>query len=284
MPHNPKSKSKKKPKKAKFKSLKKESLTYELKHVKEEASMETLSVDDDDVDDGTYLDTMSPYSSMRRKRKKAELAIGIDKKRSKKKTKKFKKDPEICSLNVDSDLSGQQHDRSMELKPYEVVVSDIEKKSTSRSKVGGKISISTMPVKRVLMIKSEKLKKGNVWLKDCVPPPDLWMPQEDAVLCAVVHEYGPHWSLVSETLYGMTAGGFYRGRYRHPVHCCERFRELIHRYVFSTPEYPINNEKMSNMVSGKALLKVTEVSLISLLSNVLHILEKIEREDAENMK
>ncbi|KAJ6715416.1 hypothetical protein OIU85_026868 [Salix viminalis] len=95
MPHNPKSKSKKKPKKAKFKSLKKESLTSELKHVKEEASMETF---------------------MRRKRKKAELAIGIDKKRLKKKTKKFKKDPEICTLNVDSDLSGQQHDRSMELK------------------------------------------------------------------------------------------------------------------------------------------------------------------------
>ncbi|KAB5574368.1 hypothetical protein DKX38_001562 [Salix brachista] len=273
MPHNPKSKFKKKPKKAKFKSLKKESLTSELKHVKEEASMETLSVDDDDdddddVDDGTYLDTMSPYSSMRRKRKKAELAIGIDKKRSKKKTKKFKKDPEICTLNVDSDLSGQQHDRSMELKAYEAVVSDIEQKPTSRSKMGGKISISTMPVKRVLMIKSEKLKKGNVWLKDCVPPPDLWMPQEDAVLCAVVHEYGPHWSLVSETLYGMTAGGFYRGRYRHPVHCCERFRELIHKYVLSSPEYPINNEKMSNMVSGKALLKVTEDNIRMLLNVV----------------
>jgi E1A-binding protein p400 len=150
----------------------------------------------------------------------------------------------------------------MELKPYEVV-SDLEQKPAGRSKMGGKISISTMPVKRVLMIKPEKLKKGNVWSRDCVPPPDSWLPQEDAILCAVVHEYGPHWSLVSETLYGMAAGGFYRGRYRHPVHCCERFRELIHRYVLSSPEYPINNEKMSNMVSGKALLKVTEVSLIS---------------------
>ncbi|KAF9690190.1 hypothetical protein SADUNF_Sadunf01G0169900 [Salix dunnii] len=268
MPHNTKSKSKKKPKKAKFKSLKKESLTSELKHLKEESSMENLSVDDDDDDDGTYLDTMTPYSSMRRKRKNAELANGIDKRRLKKKTKKFKKDPEICTLNVDSDLSGQQHDRSMELKPYEVVVSDIEHRPASRSKMGGKISISTMPVKRVLMIKSEKLKKGNVWLKDCVPPPDLWMPQEDAVLCAVVHEYGPHWSLVSETLYGMTAGGFYRGRYRHPVHCCERFRELIHKYVLSSPEYPINNEKMSNMVSGKALLKVTEDNIRMLLNVV----------------
>ncbi|KAJ6947660.1 hypothetical protein NC651_002130 [Populus alba x Populus x berolinensis] len=272
MPRNPKLKSKKKPKKAKFKSLKKESLTSELKHVKEEESMETLSVDDDDdvidVDDGTYSDTMSPCSSMRRKRKKAESAIGIDKTRSKKKTKKFKKGPETCTFNVDSDLSGKQHDKSMELKPNEVVVSDIEQKPASRSKMGGKISISTMPVKRVLMIKPEKLKKGNVWLKDCVPPPDLWMPQEDAVLCAVVHEYGPHWSLVSETLYGMTAGGFYRGRYRHPVHCCERFRELIHRYVLFSPENLINNEKMSNMVSGKALLKVTEDNIRMLLNVV----------------
>ncbi|KAJ6963829.1 protein PHOTOPERIOD-INDEPENDENT EARLY FLOWERING 1-like isoform X2 [Populus alba x Populus x berolinensis] len=273
MPRNPKLKSKKKPKKAKFKSLKKESLTSELKHVKEEESMETLSVDDDDddvidVDDGTYSDMMSPCSSMRRKHKKAESAIGIDKTRSKKKTKKFKKGPETCTFNVDSDLSGKQHDKSMELKPNEVVVSDIEQKPASRSKMGGKISISTMPVKRVLMIKPEKLKKGNVWLKDCVPPPDLWMPQEDAVLCAVVHEYGPHWSLVSETLYGMTAGGFYRGRYRHPVHCCERFRELIHRYVLFSPENLINNEKMSNMVSGKALLKVTEDNIRMLLNVV----------------
>ncbi|CAK7357000.1 unnamed protein product [Dovyalis caffra] len=268
-PRNPKSKSKKKPKKAKFKSLKKESLTSELKHLKEEASTETLSVDDDDeiyLDDGTYSDTMSPYSSVQRKRKKAESAIGTEKKRSRKKTKKFKRAPETCPFNVDSDLSRKQHDRSMELKQYEVVVSDLEQKPVSRSKMGGKISISTMPVKRVLMIKPEKLKKGNVWSKDCVPPPDLWLPQEDAILCAVVHEYGPQWSLVSETLYGMTAGGFYRGRYRHPVHCCERFRELIHRYVLSSPEYPISNEKMSNMVSGKALLKVTEDNIRMLLN------------------
>uniref|UniRef100_A0A6N2KFJ9 DNA helicase n=1 Tax=Salix viminalis TaxID=40686 RepID=A0A6N2KFJ9_SALVM len=269
VPRNPKSKSKKKPKKTKFKSLKKESLTSELKHMKVEASIETLSADDDDDDDddddGTYSDTMSPYSRAQRKRKKAESAIDTDKKRSRKKSKKFEKAPETCPFDVDLDLSGKQHCRSMEFKPYEVV-SDLEQRPAGRSKMGGKISISTMPVKRVLMIKPEKLKKGNVWSRDCVPPPDSWLPQEDAILCAVVHEYGPHWSLVSETLYGMTAGGFYRGRYRHPVHCCERFRELIHRYVFSSPEYPINNEKMNNMVSGKALLKVTEDNIRMLLN------------------
>ncbi|KAF3442635.1 hypothetical protein FNV43_RR16551 [Rhamnella rubrinervis] len=90
------------------------------------------------------------------------------------------------------------------------------------------------------------------------------LAEEDAILCAVVHEYGPHWSLVSEILYGMTAGGFYRGRYRHPVHCCERFRELIQRYVLSTPDNP-NYEKVSYMGSGKALLKVTEDNIRMLL-------------------
>ncbi|KAJ6706555.1 HELICASE SRCAP [Salix purpurea] len=138
VPRNPKSKSKKKPKKTKFKSLKKESLTSELKHMK--------------------VETMSPYSRAQRKRKKAESAIDTDKKRSRKKSKKFEKAPETCPFDVDLDLSGKQHCRSMELKPYEVV-SDLEQRPAGRSKMGGKISISTMPVKRVLMIKPEKVKE-----------------------------------------------------------------------------------------------------------------------------
>ncbi|OMO82621.1 hypothetical protein COLO4_22907 [Corchorus olitorius] len=89
--------------------------------------------------------------------------------------------------------------------------------------------------------------------------------EEDAILCAVVHEYGPHWSLVSETLYSMTAGGFYRGRYRHPVHCCERYRELIQRHILAAPDSSVN-EKISNAGSGKALLKVTEDNIQMLLN------------------
>lgn len=279
MPSNPKPKSKKKPKKAKFKSLKKGSLTSELKNVKEEPSMETMSIDDDVIyhEEVTYSDVMSPYSSTQKKRKKVELTIDVEaEKSSRKKSKKFKKTPEMCPLDLDSNMSGKQHDDSMEFRSYDNAVVDLEHKPASRSKMGGKISITAMPVKRVLMIKPEKVKKGNIWSRDCVPSPDLWLPQEDAILCAVVHEYGPHWSLVSETLYGMTAGGFYRGRYRHPIHCCERFRELIQRYVLSAPENPIN-EKMSNTGSGKALLKVTEVSLTwSLMFICLHTLGQIE--------
>ena len=94
--------------------------------------------------------------------------------------------------------------------------------------------------------------------KDCIPPADFWLPQEDAILCAVVHEYGPNWSLVSETLYGMSGGGSYRGRYRHPVHCCERFGELFQKYVLLSLDNA-NHEKINSPGSGKALLKVTEV-------------------------
>lgn len=263
MSSDPKPKSKKKPKKAKFKSLKKGSLASELKPVKNEAPTEPMSTDDEINFHENFIssDIVSPISSVQKKRKKTESTLdGEDEKTSKKKSKKLKKPrPEKCSLDLDSNLSGVQHDEPIDSKPCESAV-DIEQRPASRSRMGGKVSITTMPVKRVLMIKPEKLKKANIWSRECVPSADFWLPQEDAILCAVVHEYGPHWSLVSEILYGMAAGGYYRGRYRHPVHCCERFRELIQRYVLSAPDNP-NIEKVCNTGSGKALLKVTEVGI-----------------------
>ncbi|KAF5743891.1 protein PHOTOPERIOD-INDEPENDENT EARLY FLOWERING 1 isoform X2 [Tripterygium wilfordii] len=260
MSRDPKPKSKKKHKKAKFKSLKKGSLTSELKYLKEEQSMELMSVDEDlDSHEFTDSDIVSPKSNVHKKRKKTEITVEEEK--HSKKFKKIKK-----GLEVDSkfNLSGKQHYNFMELKSCESMVLDLEKRHPSRSKMGGKISITTMPLKRVLMIKPEKLKKGNLWSRDCVPSPDFWLSQEDAILCAVVHEYGPHWNLVSDILYGMTAGGFYRGRYRHPVHCCERFRELVQKYVLSASDNP-TNEKPGNAGSGKALLKVTEDNIRMLL-------------------
>jgi hypothetical protein len=272
MTSDPKPKSKKKPKKAKFKSLKKGSLASELKPAKEEPSTERMSIDDENIcrEVITSSEFVSPISSAQKKRKKAETTLDCEEKTMKKKSKKLKKTPhEICPLDIDSNLSGMQHDEPIDPKSCESVV-DIEQKPTSRSRMGGKVSITTMPVKRVLMIKPEKIKKANIWSRECVPSPDFWLPQEDAILCAVVHEYGPQWSLVSETLYGMTAGGYYRGRYRHPVHCCERFRELVQRYVLSAPDNA-NIEKVSNAGSGKALLKVTEVSMVilNILVNLL---------------
>lgn len=224
-----------------------------------------MSIDDDFYDeDAAFSDAMSLPSTLQKKRKKAELTLyddGESEKSSKKKSKKLKKALPARSPDSDSKPLRKHHDSSIELKTCESMVIDLEQKSASRSKVRGKISITAMPVKRVLMIKPEKMKKGNVWSRDCVPSPDVWLPQEDAILCAAVHEYGPHWSLVTDILYGMTAGGFYRGRYRHPVHCCERFRELIQRFILSAPDNS-NNEKVSNVGSGKALLKVTEVCLV----------------------
>ncbi|XP_059662554.1 protein PHOTOPERIOD-INDEPENDENT EARLY FLOWERING 1 isoform X2 [Cornus florida] len=263
----PKPKSKKKPKKAKFKSLKKGALASESKSVsksvKDEPSVEPMSVDDEiDHDVISSPDMISPHSTVEKKRKRAPDGDGIKITKSKK-VKKAR--PETNLSLLDSNLRGRQHNEPKYLKLCESIDVDLEQKSISRSKAGGKISITAMPIKRVLTIKPEKLKKkGNIWSKDCFPSPDFWSPQEDALLCAVVHEYGPNWSLVSETLYGMTAGGFFRGRVRHPVHCCERFRELIQRYVLSSADN-FNNEKASNTGSGKALLRVTEENMRMLL-------------------
>ncbi|KAK9276401.1 hypothetical protein L1049_005934 [Liquidambar formosana] len=266
---DPKPKLKKKPKKAKFKSLKKGSLASESKAVKDQSPVELVPIDDEVIchEVVTRSDMVSPYSIMQKKRKKDEAAPDTEEEIfKKKKSKKFKKAPnEICRRVLDSNLSDKQHEESKESKSCEGMVVDIEPKPAFRGKAGGKISITAMPVKRVLMIKAEKLKKkGNIWSRECFPSPDVWLPQEDAILCAIVHEYGPHWSLVSETLYGMTAGGLYRGRFRHPVHCCERFRELVQRYILSTAD-SFNNEKVSNTGSGKALLKVTEDNIHMLL-------------------
>lgn len=225
-----------------------------------------VSTDDDDQDDRGYgsssnSDMVSPHLRMHMRGKKRDLAVDIEEvqQTSKKKAKKHRK-----SL-LNSDMKYKQpsalHDELVPLKPSDSIVVDNELKPTSRGKTTGKKFITSMPIKRVLMIKPEKLKKGNLWSRDCVPLPDSWSPQEDAILCAVVHEYGPNWSLVSGTLYGMTAGGAYRGRYRHPVYCCERYRELIQRYILSLSDGAMN-EKNLNAVSGKALLKVTEVRLI----------------------
>ncbi|MFS7908575.1 putative DNA helicase chromatin remodeling SNF2 family [Helianthus anomalus] len=242
-----KPKSKKKAKKTKFKSLKKEALSSETRTANFESSN---VIDDDDDDDDLYEELI-----IVKKRKKPVDDIEV---KFSKKSKKVKKIPEPSPLDLDSNsvpspldeplkdlkLSGSNNDnREVDHKPI-----------INRSKTGIKISITSMPVKRVMTIRLEKLKKGSIWPNDCFPVPDSWLPSEDSVLCAIVHEYGVNWSLASDVLYGMTAGGFYRGIVRHPVHCCERYRELVQKHVLSTFDNNIHNEKSS----GKALLRVSE--------------------------
>ncbi|XP_057423280.1 protein PHOTOPERIOD-INDEPENDENT EARLY FLOWERING 1 isoform X3 [Lotus japonicus] len=245
-PGDSKSKPKKKPKKAKFKSLKKGSLTSGLRSVKEETQ---------DLRRDTSPDFVSPNSAMQKKRKKSILTIDGEEEIRFKKSKKSKRDlPDVYSSDLESN-SLVVLDEHAESKPCETMV-DLDQKTASRCKVRGKISIVPMPGKWIFTIKPEKSKKGS---KDCIPSADFWLPQEDAILCAIVHEYGTNWSLVSETLYGMTAGGAYRGRYRHPIHCCERFRELFQKYVVFSMD-TANHEKINNAGSGKGLLRVTEGS------------------------
>ncbi|KAI3472143.1 hypothetical protein Pfo_029631 [Paulownia fortunei] len=259
----PKPKLKKKTKKAKFKSLKKGALVSKSISVKEESSIEPMSIDEDLISDEmiTSSDALSPCSTQEKKRKPAS---DDDEQKSRKKSKKLKAS-ELGHMLLYPKSSSKHQNELKDLKICDNGVVDLESKQISRSKTRGKLSISIMPLKRVFTIKPEKLKKkGSIWSKDFFPSPDLWSPKEDAVLCAVVQEYGPNWNLASEILYGMTSGGSYRGRFRHPVHCSERFRELIQRYVFSVSD-ATNNDKAVGIGSGKALLRVTEDNIRVLL-------------------
>ncbi|KAL4560597.1 hypothetical protein LXL04_032750 [Taraxacum kok-saghyz] len=278
-----KAKSKKKTKKTKFKSLKKEALSSETKPMHIESP---IDIDEEFIDEEIIF---------LKKRKKPMVDDTEVIKLSSKKSKKPKK-PLEPTLDTDSNPLIEQQDEPKDLKPCvhnnnhnhnnsNNLEIDNHKPVFNRSKTGIKISITSMPVKRVMTIRLEKLKKGSIWPNDCDP----WLSSEDAVLCAVVHEYGVNWSLASEVLYGMTAGGFYRGIVRHPVHCCERYRELVQRHVLSTSDNNNNttnnnnhnnNEKTSNVGVGKALLRVTEehakmlLDIVSELPDQAYTLQK----------
>lgn len=234
---------KKKSKKTKFKSLKKGSLTTEME------AMEEGQASDLAAENGTPA---SPQSLSKKKRKEPSAAEE-DEKHPRKGFKKPRRAPESGS--------GAAYDRQVAEAPEARSGDEAgeDPRPAVRTKIGGKVSITVMPLKRVMVVKPEKLRRrGNIWSKDCIPSPDAWSPQEDAVLCAVVHEYSTNWSLVSDALHSMSAGGLYRGMFRHPVHCCERFRELFFKYV-SCGADSSNSERIASSGLGKALLKVTEV-------------------------
>ncbi|XP_076901176.1 protein PHOTOPERIOD-INDEPENDENT EARLY FLOWERING 1-like [Bidens hawaiensis] len=245
-----KSKSKKKSKKTKFKSLKKESFSSTTKTPKTESP--NVVVYDDDYDD---IDLDEELIFVKKRKKPVEE---IEAKVSKK-SKKVKKilEPSPLEFESNSVLSPQEEP------PKDLKLSgsssynnrEVDHRLLNKSKPGIKIYITPMPVKRVMTIRLERLKKGSIWPNDCFPAPDPWLSSEDAVLCAVVNEYGVNWSLASDVLYGMTAGGFYRGIIRHPVHCCERYRELVQKHVLSSSD---NNNIHNEKSSGKALLRVSE--------------------------
>lgn len=258
----PKPKLKKKGKKAKYKSLKKGALVSKSITVKDESSIEPMSIDDDLIYDETVTssDAFSPCSTQERKRKPAS---DDEEQKSRKKSKK--KASETGNMILYPKSSGKYQDEHKDLKICDNGFFDIEMKQMSKNKGRAKLSVPIMPLKRVFTLKPEKLKrKGNIWSKDFLPSADAWSPKEDAALCAAIHEYGPNWNLASEILYGMSDGGSYRGRLRHPVHCSERLRELIQRYVLSVSDVT-NNDKAVGSGSGKGLLRVTEDNIRVLL-------------------
>ncbi|GER25917.1 helicase [Striga asiatica] len=257
-----KPKSKKKPKKAKFKSLKKAALVSKSISLKEDSSVETMSIDEDIIDDEliTSPEALSPLPQEKRRRPVSD----DDEPRSRKKPKKIKTS-EIGNILMYPKPSSKHQNDHKDLKVCDNGVADLESKQINKSKARGKLSIPVMPLKRFFTIKPDKSKKkGTIWSKDFNASLDIWSPKEDAVLCGVVHEYGPNWNLASEILYDMVAGGSYRGRFHHPVRCSERFRDLLQRYVFTVSD-GTNNEKGVGAVSGKALLRVTEDNIRVLL-------------------
>jgi hypothetical protein len=273
-----KSKSKKKSKKAKkFKSLKKGKLASK----QEVYCSDTTPEPDDYIDDYNNsspetISSESPPFPPPIKKRKLPISSFDEENQTLKKPKKGLK----CNSNLNSSLSMPPKKLTLseikEGKKVDVCKKESNPKSVVKTKTCGVsgLTISHTPVKQVMVVKPEKLKKkvGNSWSnKDFVP--DAWSYREDAVLCTTVHEYGPHWGIVSDMLHSEFGLGGYRGRSRHPVHCCERFRELFFKHVLSTAERENNTEKNSSSGAGKAILKVTEVNcsiVIFMLSRNCH--------------
>jgi len=245
--HRKKSK-KKKRKSGKFKSLKKGRLSSDSEAMPDEMSVDTMSIDDN----APSPELMSGESPHHCSNKRKRMTPGNEEVNSSSRSlKKFKKAPKSNGISESSSYKNSLEGKRLKLKDE---VNDSDPKSV-RTKNDGRVSIPCMPVKRVMVIKPERLKKkGFLWPRDCTLDP--WTTEEDAVLCGTVHEYGPIWELASEFLHSMPGGGLYRGRYRHPVHCCERFRELFCKHVLSATDNA-NNEKAPSG-TGKAILKVSE--------------------------
>jgi E1A-binding protein p400 len=126
--------------------------------------------------------------------------------------------------------------------------------SLTSDRKSNSFSFTATQSRNLVKLDKEK-KKDTLKSGEKIPPADPWMSAEDAVFCAVVHEYGGNWNLASETLAGLPDGGIYRGRYRNPAHCRERFRQLLFKYTSITSAYPMYEKNgASNMP-----LKVSEV-------------------------
>ncbi|CAM0908654.1 unnamed protein product [Alopecurus aequalis] len=258
---HPKKSKKKKRKAGKFKSLKKARLSSDSEVMLDETSVDTMSIDDNAPSPDLMSDESPRHCSNKRKKMTPRNEEVNSSSRS---LKKFKKAPKSNCISESSSHKHSLEGKRLKLRDE----ADDSDPKLVRTKNDGRVSIPCLPVKRVMVIKPERLKKkGLLWPRDCALDP--WTTEEDVVLCGTVHEYGPIWELASEFLHSMPGGGLYRGRYRHPVHCCERFRELICKHVLSATDNP-NSEKAPSG-AGKAILKVTEDQTRMLLNVISEI-------------
>lgn len=136
--------------------------------------------------------------------------------------------------------------------------------ASSGKEKGGKLSLSGTAAKKGALVMLEKeRKKDSLRSQEQLPPASAWTHGEDAVLCAVVHEYGGNWQLASDALGGGPDGGVYRGRHRHPIHCRERFRQLLVQNAAAASGDP-TSEKSAVSAATNAPLRVTEVGGVGL--------------------
>lgn len=250
---------KKKLKRTKFQSLKKRNLDSRKDDNGEDLANNKSSLDYDNSSESDEL----PAGTFSKQKRKA-LRLFEDEILQKRHSKKLKRQHANLDLALDRN---KRHPQFMDVDgDSDGLEATFNEFASPGSKGSGKISITGIPSKKVSIIKlDKKKKKGARKSRDHLPSPDPWATSEDAILCAIVHEYGINWELASDTLYGISSGGFYRGRYRHPVRCRERFGELFLSNISSAATDP-NSEKTNS--SARTLLKVTEEHVKKLLDVV----------------
>ncbi|KAG0580120.1 hypothetical protein KC19_4G148100 [Ceratodon purpureus] len=293
-----KSKGKKKSKKAKFKSLAEGSLVSDTEDnsVGEDYHAEAGG-------DPSYGDEQSemmhlPHRSLSQRKRKAPKLLE-EEMSADKQSKKVKKDQSVREKGTGAD-KGKGRARTFEDSLFRTIfgISSDHKQSGGGRQDGdgtgggsssggghgggassgkeklGKLSISgTVAKKGPLVMLEKERKKDSVRSVEQLPPASPWTHGEDAVLCAVVHEYGGNWHLASDALAGGPDGGVYRGRHRHPIHCRERFRQLLAQNVAAASGDP-TSEKSAQNAATNAQLRVTEEHTKRLLDAVLQLPEQ----------
>jgi hypothetical protein len=239
----------KKLKKAKFKSLRKETL----------GSEESNSLGAD----GTYRDpkydpsvpSRSPSLRKRKAPKLFEEELDADAY-----TKRLKKDhSKSKAMELERSVEASDDDTWPEDADLDSVDAQLKSPPSLHSKtpLGEKVLITAWPLKRApIVILERERKKDAAKMQEHIDP---WVSAEDAILCAVVHEYGGNWQLASDALAGLPDGSRYRGCHRHPFHCRERFRQLLAQYAFA-PTGDTGTEKPAPSAAANSHLRVTEVS------------------------